>query len=168
MPEYGLLKNGFVVLRLGLEASVLKAALAEAASRPYINVFKHAGGEEDEHRMQSRIDRRSAALRLIRHQIGEHASYYSSKWKAKTLSYLKSTDGGEDQHPHQDFTAKYPGCIRGSAIVALIPGTEVRLPVAAEVPNGDKLPGYGLKDSLAIDWLISTGSDVSESTHRVT
>ncbi|GMF30284.1 unnamed protein product [Phytophthora lilii] len=45
-------------------------------------------------------------------------------------------------------------------------GTE--LSVAAEVPNGDKLPGYGLKDSLAIDWLISTGSDVSESTHRVT
>ncbi|GMF40172.1 unnamed protein product [Phytophthora lilii] len=42
------------------------------------------------------------------------------------------------------------------------------LPVAAEVPNGDKLPGYGLKDFLAIDWLISTGSDVSESTHRVT
>ncbi|GMF66232.1 unnamed protein product [Phytophthora lilii] len=38
------------------------------------------------------------------------------------------------------------------------------LPVAAAVPNGDKLPGYGLKDSLAIDWLISTGSDVSEST----
>ncbi|GMF39291.1 unnamed protein product [Phytophthora lilii] len=45
-------------------------------------------------------------------------------------------------------------------------GTE--LPVTAEVPNGDKLPGYGLKDSLVIDWLISTGPDVSESTHQVT
>ncbi|GMF34411.1 unnamed protein product [Phytophthora lilii] len=42
------------------------------------------------------------------------------------------------------------------------------LPVAAEVLNGDKLPGYGLKDSLAIDWLIFTVSDVSESTRRVT
>ncbi|GMF23082.1 unnamed protein product [Phytophthora lilii] len=42
------------------------------------------------------------------------------------------------------------------------------LPVAAEVPTGDKLPGYGLRDSLATVWLISTGSDVSESTHRVT
>ncbi|GMF65904.1 unnamed protein product [Phytophthora lilii] len=42
------------------------------------------------------------------------------------------------------------------------------LPVAAEVPNGDKLPGYELKDSLAIGWLIFTGPDVSESTHRVT
>ncbi|GMF15356.1 unnamed protein product [Phytophthora lilii] len=42
------------------------------------------------------------------------------------------------------------------------------LPVAAAVPNGAKLPGYGLKDSLAIDWLIFTGSDVSDSTHRVT
>ncbi|GMF31073.1 unnamed protein product [Phytophthora lilii] len=40
------------------------------------------------------------------------------------------------------------------------------LPVSAEVPFGDKLPGYGLKDSLATDWLIFTGPDVSESTHR--
>ncbi|GMF17844.1 unnamed protein product [Phytophthora lilii] len=42
------------------------------------------------------------------------------------------------------------------------------LPVAAEVPNGGKLPGCGLKDSLATDWLIFTGPDVSKSTHRVT
>ncbi|GMF34572.1 unnamed protein product [Phytophthora lilii] len=44
----------------------------------------------------------------------------------------------------------------------------VDLSVAAAVPNGDKLPEYGLKDSLVIDWLIFTGSDVSESAHRVT
>ncbi|GMF31483.1 unnamed protein product [Phytophthora lilii] len=42
------------------------------------------------------------------------------------------------------------------------------LPIAAAVPNGDKLPGYGLKDSLATDWLIFTGPDVLELTHRVT
>ncbi|GMF34949.1 unnamed protein product [Phytophthora lilii] len=35
------------------------------------------------------------------------------------------------------------------------------LPVAAEVPYGDKLPGCGLKDSLATDWVIFTGPDVS-------
>ncbi|GMF31289.1 unnamed protein product [Phytophthora lilii] len=44
----------------------------------------------------------------------------------------------------------------GSCGVETQLGTD--LPVAAEVPNGDKLPGYGLKDSLAIDWLIFTGS----------
>ncbi|GMF14702.1 unnamed protein product [Phytophthora lilii] len=37
------------------------------------------------------------------------------------------------------------------------------LPVAAEVPNGGKLPGCGLKDSLATDWLIFTGPDVSKA-----
>ncbi|GMF65822.1 unnamed protein product [Phytophthora lilii] len=48
--------------------------------------------------------------------------------------------------------------------------TQLRMdmPVAAEVPNGGKLPGRGLKDSLVTDLLIFIGPDVSKSTPRVT
>ncbi|GMF28759.1 unnamed protein product [Phytophthora lilii] len=57
------------------------------------------------------------------------------------------------------------GSPRGGGSCGVETQLEMDLPVAAEVPNGDKLPGYGLKDLLAIDWLIFTGPDVSGSTH---
>ncbi|GMF31476.1 unnamed protein product [Phytophthora lilii] len=91
-----------------------------------------------------------------------------------TLSDLRAAETTPDNRWRNSYvalTTETPRCSprcrgspRGGAVVVL---RLSYLPIAAAVPNGDKLPGYGLKDSLATDWLIFTGPDVSELTHRV-
>ncbi|EGZ09819.1 hypothetical protein PHYSODRAFT_521703 [Phytophthora sojae] len=128
--------SGYAVFYLQVSQATIDELYLEAESRTYRPVFREVGGAEDDiFRSQSRVQRMTLPLRRVSAAILEDAATRDSNYRPCVFSYMHSRPGGQYQEPHQDYAdevraavhARYPGSIPASVIIAIQPGTRLRL-----------------------------------------
>lgn len=129
--------RGYMVVDLDLHPTVIAAALEEATKRAsFIPVFLEVHGPDDLQREQSRLTQcRSKAMREIKAAVSEMVKLVDKRWTPDVFSFMRSAAGGPMQGAHKDYSTQdlaraaglSEGCVPGSAIIALEPGTSLRV-----------------------------------------
>ncbi|KAG1687780.1 hypothetical protein DVH05_004649 [Phytophthora capsici] len=132
--------HGWQRLTLELSEEVLAGLLKEAKARKCEPVFHMVGSDTlDSKRLQSRLTEKvetfSPEMKILHEQSTYAVRTRDSLYQPRTYSFMYAKSNGKEQDPHKDYipeaiangTKKFPGTIPCSMIVALMPGTRLKV-----------------------------------------